>query len=98
MRGDVQAKARARGARVPPDDQADRLRALWDGVDRDDDGALRDLARGFLGDEALWERDLCTVPGLVERVGSELVRIEREGARTALAAHLDEASTASVLR
>ena len=98
MRGDLQAEARVRGARVPPDDQAEKLRALWESVDRDDDGALRDLARAFLGDEALWERDLSAVPGLVERVGGELVRIEREGARAALAAHLEEASTAGVLR
>lgn len=97
MRGEVQAAARAKGARVPPDDQAEKLRALWAGVDREDDAALTRLARAFLADAALWERDLSALTGLTDAVATALIGIERDGARAALAAHLEQAE-ASVTR
>lgn len=90
MRGELQAEARARGKRVPADDRADRLAALWQGTERGDDAALAGLAQAFLGDVELWETDLTAVPGLLQAVTRELARIERDGARAALAEHLRE--------
>src|SRR5690606_5347300 len=88
MRGEIQVAARARGARVPPDDQAEKLRELWGRTATDDDDELVTLARAFLSDVDLWATDLSTVPGLTDAVGGHLIRIERDGARAALSAHL----------
>lgn len=93
MRGDVQEAARAQGTRVPPDDQSEKLRALWRSLPDSGDTALQGLARAFLADAALWERDLTALPGLAEAVGRYLIRIERDGARAALADHLRETAT-----
>ena len=92
MRGELQAAARARGTRVPTDDQAGKLARLWGEADARDERAFAELARVFLSDQQLWETDLTAVPGLVEAVSRDLERIERTGPRAALAAHLDEVS------
>jgi tagaturonate reductase len=91
MRGDLQARRRAAGLPVPPDDQAARVRALWDGVDdAADDARLVRLARRACADVELWGTDLTLVPGFAEAVGAHLVRLVRGGATAALEAHLAE--------
>jgi tagaturonate reductase len=88
MRGDVQERARARGAKVPPDDQAEALRTQWEGVRASDEAGLRSLVRSVLSDRGLWEHDLTAVKGFEKAVGDALIRIESVGARAALEEHL----------
>ncbi|HET9002684.1 MAG TPA: tagaturonate reductase [Gemmatimonadaceae bacterium] len=88
MRGDAADARRAAGERVPADDHADEVRALW----RDSDGsetALAGVAKRACSAESLWGADLTTVPGFLEAVTETLIRIERDGVVAALDAHLD---------
>jgi hypothetical protein len=66
------------------------MRSAWQQLSRRDDAGLRDLAATVLSDRVLWETDLTAIPGLLDAVGTYLIRIEREGAERALAAHLAE--------
>lgn len=88
MRGELQAARRAAGQAVPADDQAERLGALWAGLDAADPAALEALVRTACSDVGLWGTDLAAVPGWVVAVRRHLERIVREGAAAALEAHL----------
>ena len=90
MRGEVQEAARARGARVPPDDQGDALRAHWAAVGGREPSSLRRFVGSVLRESSLWGTDLTALPGLEEAVARELIRIEEQGAREALTQHLAE--------
>jgi len=90
MRGELQASARERGLRVPPDDQSDRLREHWEALPDRTDEALRELAATTLSDQVLWEDDLTSIPGLLTAVSESLIRIEGQGAEPALAALLEK--------
>lgn len=88
MRGEIQESAQAAGARVPPDDRSDDLRAAWGALDDRSDASLRALVAGVLADRSLWETDLTAVQGFADAVSESLIRIERGGARDALREHL----------
>jgi tagaturonate reductase len=88
MRGDLHAARRAAGLPVPPDDEGERVRALWtapsaDGPD--DDARASRVARTACADAALWGADLAAVPGFADAVAAQLARILRDGVRAALA-------------
>ena len=77
------------GARIPPDDHAAELRAYW----RDADGstaATTLAADRICGDVELWGTDLRAVPGFLDAVTEDLIRIQRDGVIVALDAHLSE--------
>jgi tagaturonate reductase len=89
MRGDAAAARRAAGERVPADDHADEVRAFWG--DRDGSAtALATVAKRACGAESLWGADLTTVPGFLDAVTEDLIRIQRDGVVAALDAHLAE--------
>lgn len=88
MRGDIQAERRDAGHSVPPDDSADRFRALWSGVDPTDPAAASELVRAAASDASLWGHDLTAVPGFVASVTEHLVRASTDGVPAALRAHL----------
>lgn len=91
MRGEVRLARAAAGLASPADDQAERLRALWDAHHAD----AAALARAALGDETLWGADLTAVPGLAERVHEHLSRVRTEGVRAALDHYLSGAAGAA---
>jgi tagaturonate reductase len=93
MRGDVQHRASDRGAKVPPDDQSERLRGLWEAAGDRGEAALRSLTRTVLADPLLWDADLTLLPGFADAVADDLIRIEGDGARVALADHLSALPT-----
>jgi tagaturonate reductase len=89
MRGDSADARRAAGGRVPADDHAEEVRAFW----RDSDASTRALAtvaKRACGAESLWGIDLTTVPGFLDAVTEDLIRIQRDGVVAALDAHLAE--------
>lgn len=88
MRGEVQEAARGRGARVPGDDRAEALAAVWSRLPDREEASLRALAQEILSDLDLWSEDLTELPGFVDSVSGHLLRIERVGARAALEEHL----------
>ena len=89
MRGDLQDRRRAAGLPVPPDDHGGRVRSLWTALNGDTAPAgITSLVVAACADESLWGMDLGRVPGFVESVSEHLHRAHREGAVTALAAHL----------
>lgn len=88
MRGEVQEAARGRGARVPGDDRAEALAAVWSRLPDREEASLRALAQDILSDLDLWSEDLTELPGFVDSVSGHLLRIERVGARAALEEHL----------
>jgi mannitol-1-phosphate/altronate dehydrogenase len=86
--GDVTAPSTV-GTRIPPDDRAGELRSYW----RDADGstaATALVADRICGDVALWGTDLRAVPGFLDAVTEDLIRIQRDGVIAALDAHLSE--------
>jgi tagaturonate reductase len=85
-RGDLQDARRAAGLAVPADEQGERVRALWRGVDSSSDAALGELARRAAADVELWGTDLTAVPGFADAVGDHLGRLVREGALATLEA------------
>jgi tagaturonate reductase len=86
--GDANARAGSSG-RTPPDDHAAELRAWW----RDADGSTAGttlVAERICGDVELWGTDLRAVPGFLDAVTEDLIRIQRDGVIAALDAHLSE--------
>jgi tagaturonate reductase len=61
--------------KVPPDDQAEKLRALWS-AGGDDDASV---VRAACADASLWGTDLTHVPGFVRLVVEYLESIRRSG-------------------
>ena len=77
------------GERVLADDHADEVRALW----RGSDGSAASpsvVARRACEAESLWGTELPTVPGFLDAVTEDLIRIQRDGLVAALDAHLAE--------
>ena len=89
MRADAADARRAAGERVPADDHAAEVRAFW----HDSDGsaqAIAAVARRACGAASLWGADLTAVPGFLDAVTEDLIRIQRDGVVAALDAHLAE--------
>lgn len=75
LRGETRRHPQEAGATVPPDDQGEKLRALWN--TRGDDDAS--VVRAACGDASLWGTDLSHVPGFVRLVVDYLAGIRRSG-------------------
>jgi tagaturonate reductase len=88
MRGASHAARRVAGLAVPADDRAEAVARLWGGAADGSRRALRQLARAACADASLWGWDLTTVPGFADAVAEHLLRMDREGVRAALEAHL----------
>lgn len=93
MRGDLQAERRAAGLPVPEDAAGERVRAVWRALTPRSDEEYRALARHICGDDELWGLDLGGVPGFVDRVAEDLMRIARDGVVSALDAQRFEPVT-----
>jgi tagaturonate reductase len=83
QRGELQAERRAAGATVPPDAASETMRALWSSTS---DADLSSFVRDVCARDDLWGADLSAVPGFVETVGEQLVRVRRDGAVAAMSA------------
>ncbi|NUQ19854.1 MAG: tagaturonate reductase [Gemmatimonadaceae bacterium] len=92
MRGDVQEARRAAGERVPADDHAEALRALWERHGDATDAPIARLVDVVCGDESLWGTDLRRVAGFAAAVTDALTRMVHDGIPAALEAHLAEAT------
>ena len=90
MRGDLQEKRRRAGERVPADDQAEALRAMWLRNTGDSDSAVASLVDEACRTESLWGTDLRRVPRFAGAVSESLTRMVRDGVPAALEAHLAE--------
>ncbi len=90
MRGEVQVERRASGLVVPEDGEGERVRAVWLRSDLQSDSSILDVARQVCADTALWDTDLTAVNGFADLVGEHLIRIVRQGIRSALDVHLTE--------
>lgn len=88
VRGDV-----AEAGELPRDDQAARVRAIWEA--RGDDP--RAVAWAACACETLWDEDLSTVPGFADHVATSLARVMETGTPAALA-HLLGMQTAEAGR
>jgi len=89
VRGDATDARRAARERVPADDHADDVRAFW----RDSSGApasIAAVAKRACAATQLWGADLTAVPGFLDAVTEDLIRIQRDGVVAALDAHLAE--------
>lgn len=74
------------------DNDAERVRALWR-VTSDDELALRSLVTDVCGDRTLWQAELSEVPGFVDQVADDLLRMARLGVLAALEAHIAALAT-----
>ena len=92
MQGRLQASRREQGLAVPADDQADRVRACWDGVPDDASAPVDEVVGAACGDASLWGTDLGEVPGFRAAVADHLHRIRSEGMARALDHHLARSS------
>ena len=79
LRGEMHEARRGAGLAVPPDDQAESIRAAWEASS---DAA--DVAHRVCGNESLWGIDLNRVGGFVDAVAAHLSEITRDGAHSAL--------------
>jgi len=89
MRGDAADARRAAGERIPADDHADEVRAFWRGSDGSA-SSLAAVAKRACSATSVWGTDLTAVPGFLDAVTEDLIRIQRDGAVAALDAHLAE--------
>jgi len=87
LRGDIHAQRREAGLPVPPDDDAARIRGLWEKLG-DGDESLAKLARAVCSDATLWGTDLTTITGFVDVIAEQLSAIANKGPRSALGSHL----------
>jgi tagaturonate reductase len=90
MRGELHAQWAAAGVRVPEDAEGERVRRACQSIDWSSDEAVIDLAISICSDVRLWRADLAVVPGFVDAVAEDLLRIARTGIASALDAHLTE--------
>lgn len=90
MRGELQAKWADAGVHVPDDAEGERVRRACQAIDWSSDSAVVDLAIATCADVRLWRADLSVVPGFVDAVADNLLRIVRTGVAAALDAHLTE--------
>ena len=87
LRGDIQTQRAAAGLPVPPDDAAQRIRAVWEKFD-DVDDSFAALVRTVCSDAPLWGTDLTGLDGFADLVTEQITSIARNGSRSALVAHL----------
>jgi tagaturonate reductase len=89
MRGDLQRERQRAGLTVPADDASGKMTAIWktSGADH------RALVRAACADESLWGTDLTAIPGFAESVAEHLAALDRDGAASALDAHLSAVSS-----
>jgi tagaturonate reductase len=90
MRGEIQAQWAAAGISAPEDLDGDRVCTACNAADWRSDAAIGGLANSLCADTRLWGADLCAVPGFVDAVADNLLRITRTGVSAALDAHLTE--------
>ena len=90
MRGELHAQWAAAGIHVPEDAEGERVRRACQAVDWSSDAAVVDLAIAMCSDIRLWRADLSVVPGFVDAVADNLLRIVRNGIAAALDEHLTE--------
>lgn len=93
LRGDIQARRRAAGLRVPPDDEGAAVTERWSAVDPAEPGALARFVTAVCADTGLWDTDLTRVPGFADTVTAHVHHALRGGVRSALAALLAEPAT-----
>lgn len=77
---------------VPADDAGGVWRDRWAAFFDSSPEALRQFALAACADSGLWGTDLSAVPGFAEAVADALVRLDADGPREALQAHLAEAA------
>ena len=77
-----------RGLRAGADADGERVRAIWRSAADDTDATLRRVVSEVCGDHVLWQEDLARLPGLLELVAQDLIRLVRLGIGPALEAHL----------
>jgi tagaturonate reductase len=94
MRGELHAQWAAAGIHAPEDSEGDRVRRACQAIDWSSDTAVVDLAITTASDVRLWRADLSVVPGFVDAVADNLLRIVRSGVTTALDEHLTETANA----
>jgi tagaturonate reductase len=94
MRGDLHTQWTAAGIHVPEDSEGDRVRRACQAVDWSSDTSVVDLAIAIASDVRLWRADLSVVPGFVDAVADDLLRIVRSGISAALDEHLTESANA----
>src|SRR5688500_16131929 len=80
LRSETPHRYREAGAAVPPDDQGEKLRALWN-AHGDDEASV---ARAACGNASLWGMSLARIPGFVGLVADYLSAIRRDGINTVL--------------
>ena len=88
QRRDGQTSPPVGGRTVPPDTVGDAIHLRWGGV-TDAPSALTAFVRTVAADADLWDADLSVVPGFVEAVAEQLVRLRTDGAEGALASLLE---------
>ena len=88
MRGDLQRERQRAGLSVPADDASDTLKSAWNTAGTDH-GAV---VRAVCANESLWGTDLTTIPDFTDSVTEHLVALDRDGAASALDAHLSAVS------
>lgn len=84
QRRGARGPSRAGGSPGPTDAVGDAIHLRWAGV-ADEPDALFELVRAILADAGTWGTDLTAVPGLVDAVAEQLVRLRKHGAEAALA-------------
>lgn len=94
MRGELHAQWVAAGVHAPEDSEGERVRRACQAVDWTSDTSVVDLAIAIASDVRLWRADLSVVPGFVDAVADDLLRIVRNGISAALDEHLTETATA----
>lgn len=92
MRGTLQETRRAAGLPVPADDQGTVVRDRWRATDMSP-ASIAALVRDVSSDTSLWAHDLAAIPGFVDAVTEQLLRIRELGALPALDAYVSEGRT-----
>ena len=86
MDGRTQAERRERGLSVPPDEQGERLHAMWKTVPDDVAVSMGAFVDAVCRDTALWGTDLTQLPGFCAAVAEHLQRARSAGVGAALEA------------
>lgn len=77
-----------RSLKVGTDTDGERVRARWRATSDESDETLRRVVSEVASDLSLWGADLSQLPGFVDLVAENLMRIVRLGATAALEAHV----------
>ena len=83
LRGDIQSQRRAAGLKVPADDGAAQIRAIWNEW-QDGPGDHSAIAQKLCGEQSLWGTDLLAVPGFAQSVATNLSSINANGVSASL--------------